>query len=344
MPSWYAGANSTGLSGSDNTGWAFTVPPTPAYIQGAPTNVAVTAGTLAPSLAGVTALDTLVLTVINATQTSGQAASAVSGGGATWALAGTFPGTVGVVDVWIGTAAAAGTATLSVTLNGSVPTAGCQLDEWSGLSGAVETSGTASGTSTAPALTIAPLQNRDVVIVVSDAATETASPGAPWTLLAGPTTASTQKNGIAYQIASYTAAQTATWTTLSSAWTTLGVVLAALTSAPLTCTGSGKGTSAVSLTETPTLTATAAGKGTSTATATQVAGLTVTATGNGTAAATVTQKAALTATALGQGGMAVVLTLLFVAQPAIGPLLAQQRVLLLLAPGPRPPTLVAQER
>jgi hypothetical protein len=226
MGTWYAGANST--NHSNNSGWHFTAPPYPLYVQGAATNMAVTAGTLSPSLTLVAVGDTLVLTVFNDTQTSGQAASAVSGGGCTWALGGTFAGTVGVIDIWIGTGAAAGTASLTVTLNGVTPTAGCQLDEWLGLSGTVQVAAaTGSGTSTAPSLSQTPVANRDVLYAVSTAATETGSPGAPWVALTGPTNGGAQKNGIAYYISTYKKAQAATWTTASSAWITLGLVIKA---------------------------------------------------------------------------------------------------------------------
>src|ERR1035437_4924846 len=72
-------------------------------VQGVAVAVAVQAGgTLGPTLTGVKAGDTLILTVVNATVVTGQAASAVSGG-ATWALATTTVGTIGAIDIWIGT-------------------------------------------------------------------------------------------------------------------------------------------------------------------------------------------------------------------------------------------------
>ena len=197
-------------------------------IQGTTVNVTAAQTTLSPALTGIVAGNTLILSVVDATQTSGYAASGVSGAGATWYRGVSTAGTVGIIDIWVGLNAtgSGGSQTVTVTMQASA-TAGCQMDEWNGISAlpVLEAFAVAGASSTAPALTLTPTDVGDVLYVFSDAPAETASPASPWSALVGPTTAGVQKNGIAYLIAPSGAAQTATWTVLAGAWTTCGVIL-----------------------------------------------------------------------------------------------------------------------
>ncbi len=178
--------------------------PAPGFIQG--TTVAVTAAqtTLTPALTGIAGRSLLVL-CLTTSATSGQGASTVSGAGATWTIGPTIAAANGNVEIWIG----------------QILTAGCRLDEWSGLDtteSAIDLTATTSGTSatiTTPASAFTTTEANELIYHFSLATSaETASPGGSWTTEAGPLTTAVQRNGIAYQVvaASGTVVGTTSWT------------------------------------------------------------------------------------------------------------------------------------
>lgn len=200
-----------------------------ARVQEVTTNVTALQASIAQAITVTNAGDCLVAYVVNATQTSGYAASVVSGAGATWYLGVSKAGTVGVIDIWYGLNASSGAQTVTITMNGVTPTTGCTVQEWSGIAAApaIEAFTSTNATSTTPNLTLSPANLGDVLLILSDAPAETASPTGLWTAYVGPTTTAVQKNGIAYQVASTVTPQIASWTVVSGAWTTCGIILKA---------------------------------------------------------------------------------------------------------------------
>ena len=181
----------------------------PLFVQGTAVNVSATGGTLTPALTGIAAGDTLVLSITNTSVTTGQAASAVSGGGKQppGSTPGPSPPLSEALDIWIGSnnAGSAGSQTATVTLNGVSAVAGCELDEFSRVSTTEPLQSFASNTGTATTVTSptqTPADSTDVVYLFSGASSaESASPSSPWAARTGPTTANAQLNGAAYLLA-----------------------------------------------------------------------------------------------------------------------------------------------
>ena len=210
-----------------------TGPLVPTKVQTVTTNIAASTASIARTITVTNAGDTLVLSVVNTSVSSGQAATAVSGAGATWTLANTdVRATSGAVDIWVGVNASSGSQTVTVTINGT-STAGCNLDEWQYLDAATTIIATsqlnqATGSSVTPSVTMTPDNLNELVYVASSSAnTQTASPGSPYSLLTGPTSSGNQVAGIAYWVTNTLTASAASWTQSSGAWTVTGVVLRA---------------------------------------------------------------------------------------------------------------------
>lgn len=204
----------------------------PGFVQGTTVNVTALQTTLTPALTGIAANDSLILSLVT-NRTAGQGASSVSGAGATWDLVVTIANANGNVEIWVGTGCSAGTATITVTLAATL-TAGCRLDEWAGLitSGDPDDQNTAvtgtSATIASPAFITTEIN--ELVYLLSDATTaETANPAAPWTNEVGPTTASVQLNGIAYQVfaSSGSSVASTSWTQTLGGYNVVGTVLRA---------------------------------------------------------------------------------------------------------------------
>ncbi len=160
-------------------------------------------------------------------------ASAVSGGGfSNWTRVGTVWSAAGgpSTEFWLAAGGAGGAKTLTVTMSAS-STAGCYLTELSGagttieeILGAVFSSQNTTGT--AISLTATAL-NPGALLFVSSAAssTETASPGAPWTTIAGPTTSGAQRNGLAWVLPAANTSEVAPWTQTTGNWAALGIAI-----------------------------------------------------------------------------------------------------------------------
>jgi hypothetical protein len=206
----------------------------PSRVQGTTVNVAATGGTLTPALTGITQGNVLILTVVDTSQTTGTlGVSSVSGAGATWARATGVDSLIGSVEIWYGlnTTGSGGSQTVTVTLAGS-DTAGCQLDEWTNVenvAGIVDSRHppfTNNASSTSPSITPTVGRLNELLYVASlTANTETASPGAPYSTLTGPTTGGNQKAGIAYWVANTLTSAAATWTQSTGNWVTISATL-----------------------------------------------------------------------------------------------------------------------
>jgi hypothetical protein len=211
-----------------------------AVANSATTNVATVVGVnpnLTQTISVLTAGDALILYIVNASAVSGFAASAVSSttvGTTGWTRGVSIAGTVGTIEIWynLNPAIPSGTNTITITLIGTAPLAGCRVEEWSlppsSIGWAVESIATNSGTSTSPSLSQTLNRVGDFAVVFSDGIAQTASPAGNYLSSSGPTTSGVQKNGctlIEPLFSPIYGPTTATWTTAtSSAWTTCGIV------------------------------------------------------------------------------------------------------------------------
>lgn len=186
--------------------------------------------TVAPTLAGVVALNALVLAVFDTSRTSGYAATGVAGGGATWYRGPVEPCATGVVEWWYGLGGTGGSITVTATMTGS-DTAGAFLAECSGVSiqpsvdpNLLATVATAS--TTTPTITPIPTMLGELVLVASLApSTETASPASPYTTYAGPLTAGAQRCGVASWVTNTLTGNVVSWTCTTGVWAVAALAL-----------------------------------------------------------------------------------------------------------------------
>jgi hypothetical protein len=130
-------------------------------------------------------------------------------------------------EVWICWSATGAATTITVTTTGAVAWT-AQGTEWSGgLTSAVVTS--ASGSGTAPSIACSPGVAGNVVaaIVSMGTAALTSGPGGAWTVYNAGKWKPTGYADVAWQVTTSPAAVTATWASNSSTWLCVGVVLGA---------------------------------------------------------------------------------------------------------------------
>lgn len=188
----------------------------PVLLQTVVTNFASTAS-VTRTITVTNAGDTLICTVFNRGATSGYAASAVAGCGATWYLVGSIVNNnagPGAIDIWVGINASAGAGTVTCTMNGT-NNSGCNLDEWKNLDNSVLinqsalfASGTGNGTNASveppdlsnPQIATEPNSLTYGALSAASPASVASGPFGQYTGLTGPTNGGSQENPLQYAL------------------------------------------------------------------------------------------------------------------------------------------------
>lgn len=206
-------------------------PVLPAFVKAGTNVVLATQSSMAPAITGVTLGDCLLLAISTSTNTGGRVATTVTdSAGGTWLRGPSLSNAGGGIEIWYLLNAAAGTHTLTVTMNGSC-FCGCEIDEFSGVVAvgpAVDVSSTNTGTSVTPTgPSIVPANVNELIYFASfSGQAQSASPSAPFTARVGPTNSGFQFSGIAYVAPNnLIGAYAPTWTIVSAAWLVAGIAL-----------------------------------------------------------------------------------------------------------------------
>lgn len=198
-----------------------------ALVAGSPGD---TAASIASGSAGTilgtnsTVGDTVVAVIMVLHQTA-NLISIISSTIGTFVKLGSVIGTTGVNwEIWICWSATGAAKTITVTTTGSYKWQ-AQGTEWSGNPTSAVFS-TASGTSTAPAITLSPGTSGNIAIAAAmDPGSFSGGPSGAWTDYNAGYFALSAGEDVAYQVTSSSSAVTATWACTSQAWVCVGVVL-----------------------------------------------------------------------------------------------------------------------